>query len=144
MMNLSHVNKRKANLLVNCLFHILSCSSSRCQGVVCGLWLWYFLIILTYYFWWPVQSLLSVNCLQKTCRWSVFSVNQLCSQNAENIAHIKGKLLDQAATLLIASLFIMGTSLKQKQSFCSIAPLFKIGTSLKGKNSLPEGVNSFL
>ena len=28
----------------------LSGSSSRCHGVVCGLWLWYFLIILTYYF----------------------------------------------------------------------------------------------
>ena len=25
-------------------------SSSRCHRVVCGLWLWYFLIILTYYF----------------------------------------------------------------------------------------------
>ena len=33
----------------------LSGSSSRCHRVVCGLWLWYFLIILTYYFsymWW--------------------------------------------------------------------------------------------
>ena len=29
----------------------LSGSSSRCHGVVCGLWLWYFLIILTYYCW---------------------------------------------------------------------------------------------
>ena len=29
----------------------LSGSSSRCHGVVCSLWLWYFLIILTYYFW---------------------------------------------------------------------------------------------
>ena len=28
----------------------LSGSSTRCHGVVCGLWLWYFLIILTYYF----------------------------------------------------------------------------------------------
>ena len=28
----------------------LSGFSSRCNGVVCGLWLWYFLIILTYYF----------------------------------------------------------------------------------------------
>ena len=28
----------------------LSGSSSGCHGVVCGLWLWYFLIILTYYF----------------------------------------------------------------------------------------------
>ena len=26
-------------------------SSSRCHRVVCSLWLWYFLIILTYYFW---------------------------------------------------------------------------------------------
>ena len=35
----------------------LSGSSSRCHGpigVVCGVWLWYFLIILTYYFWWRV------------------------------------------------------------------------------------------
>ena len=29
----------------------LSGSSSQCHGVVCSLWLWYFLIILTYYFW---------------------------------------------------------------------------------------------
>ena len=29
----------------------LSGSFSRCHGVVCSLWLWYFLIILTYYFW---------------------------------------------------------------------------------------------
>ena len=28
----------------------LTGSSSRCHGVVCGLWLWYFLIILTHYF----------------------------------------------------------------------------------------------
>ena len=28
----------------------LSGSSSRCHGVVCSLWLWYFLIILIYYF----------------------------------------------------------------------------------------------
>ena len=28
----------------------LSGSSSRCHGVVCGLWLWYFLIILTNFF----------------------------------------------------------------------------------------------
>ena len=30
----------------------LSGSSSRCHGVVCSLWLWYILIILTYYFGW--------------------------------------------------------------------------------------------
>ena len=38
----------------------LSSSSSRYHGVVWGLWLWYFLIILTYYFWshitkWPPE-----------------------------------------------------------------------------------------
>ena len=27
-------------------------SSSRSHGFDCGLWLWYFLIILTHYFWW--------------------------------------------------------------------------------------------
>ena len=34
----------------------LSVSSSRCHGIVCGLWLWYFLIILTYYFWTRVSK----------------------------------------------------------------------------------------
>ena len=36
----------------------LSGSSSRCHGVVCSLWLWYFLIILTYYFLWQGQRFL--------------------------------------------------------------------------------------
>ena len=34
----------------------LSGSSLRCHGVVCGLWLWYFLIILTYYYWRQLQA----------------------------------------------------------------------------------------
>ena len=32
----------------------LNGSSSRCHGAVCSLWLWYFLIILTYHFWKPI------------------------------------------------------------------------------------------
>ena len=47
------------------------------------------------------------------------------SRNAEKVTHIKGRLLEQAVILFIASLFIMGTS-------------------LKGKNLLPQGANSFL
>ena len=31
-------------------------SSSRCHGFVCGLWLWYFLIIITYFFGYNCQS----------------------------------------------------------------------------------------
>ena len=38
----------------------LSGSSSPCQGVVCGLWLWYFLIILTYYFSYISSLLVSI------------------------------------------------------------------------------------
>ena len=34
----------------------LSGSSSRCHGVVCSLWSWYFLIILTYNFWQKLQG----------------------------------------------------------------------------------------
>ena len=52
-------------LCLNCLPGVswwLSGSSSRCHGVVCSLWLWYFLIILTYYFWsfleWPFTQIL--------------------------------------------------------------------------------------
>ena len=38
----------------------LSGSSSRYHGVVCGLWLLYFLIILTYYFWHQHGLLVSI------------------------------------------------------------------------------------
>ena len=48
------------------------------------------------------------------------------SQNAENVTHIKGRLLDQAVILL------------------KIASLIKMGTSLKGKSLLSEGANFFL
>ena len=47
------MGKREQVALLNCLPGVswwLSSSSLRCHGVVCGLWLWYFLIILTYYF----------------------------------------------------------------------------------------------
>ena len=60
---------------------------------------------------------LDYNLLRYTDQWR--------SQNAENIAHIKWRLLYQEIILYITS-------------------LFKMGTSLKGKNLLPEGANSFL
>ena len=53
----------------------LSGSSSRCHGVVCGLWLWYFLIILTYYF------CVNVHCLYKRSHLggsSIQRVKHLC------------------------------------------------------------------
>ena len=43
-----------------------------------------------------------------TNKWSLI-VNK-----GENVTHIKGRLLEQAVILLIASLFIMETSLKEK------------------------------
>ena len=50
----------------------LSSSSSRCHGVVCGLWLWYFLIILTYYF--VVLTLfVLVASAEGRCNYSILS-----------------------------------------------------------------------
>ena len=37
--------------LYACFLVIVVWSSSRCHRFFCSLWLWYFLIILTYYFW---------------------------------------------------------------------------------------------
>ena len=54
---------------------------------------------------------------------SICKTIQWRRQNAENIMHIKGSLLDQAVTLLNCASFI-------------------IGTLLKGKNLRPEGANS--
>ena len=38
------------NLSSMCLVMVERLFLARCYGVVCGLWLWYFLIIITYYF----------------------------------------------------------------------------------------------
>ena len=47
----------------------LSSFSLRCHGVVCSLWLWYFLIILTYFFCMYVSNLLSLcNIYWNNCR----------------------------------------------------------------------------
>ena len=54
-----------------------------------------------------------------------FELEQWRSQNAEIVKHIKGRPLEQAVILLIASLFIMETF-------------------LKGKNLLPHGANPLL
>ena len=63
----SHCWTRIWLLCLACLpgFSWLLCrSSSRCHRFVCSLWLWYFLIILTYYFY----TLLVVNiCCDGTC-----------------------------------------------------------------------------
>ena len=40
----------------------LCVSSSRCHRFVFGLWLWYFLIILTYFFWQNLEPDLDPNC----------------------------------------------------------------------------------
>ena len=46
---------------------LLSGSSSRCHRVVCSLWLWYFLIILTYY------SLQKINTYMYLPTWKITS-----------------------------------------------------------------------
>ena len=47
---------------------LLCDSSSRCHGVVCSLWLWYFLIILTYHFIFStfLQNFISIFIIKKS------------------------------------------------------------------------------
>ena len=67
-------------------------SSSRCHGFVCSLWLWYFLIILTYYFLhcliWSVWTLFLAQCSASTVlvikKCSVVLSNFLFSRSFEN------------------------------------------------------------
>ena len=58
----------------------LSGSSSRCHGVVCSLWLWYFLIILTYYFWYQVYQARLWECL---LTWLSLPSDSTCVLKAE-------------------------------------------------------------
>ena len=60
----------------------LSGSSSRCHGVVCSLWLWYFLIILTYYFWVFLCNLL-VHVLFPDTSYHSHDQKPICVQNCE-------------------------------------------------------------
>ena len=46
----------------------LSGSSSQCRGVVCSLWLWYFLVILSYYFWGSLIEFYWLKLRPKQCR----------------------------------------------------------------------------
>ena len=66
----------------------LSGSSSRCYADVCGLWLWYLLIILTYYFLLYVTEIHEYNgksrhynsFLKETRRWSTCNFSVIQSQ----------------------------------------------------------------
>ena len=44
---------------------LLCGSFSRCHGFVCSLWLWYFQIMLTYYFWHHLRSEFSLSAKRK-------------------------------------------------------------------------------
>ena len=55
----------------------VSGSSSRCHGVVCGLWVWYFLIILTYYFWLYLR-LLEPESVGWASLWTIAKVPSPC------------------------------------------------------------------
>ena len=75
-----------------------------------------------------------IECITAICRHGrlkeAFAHMHKCqiqrrSQNAEKVTHIKGRLLEQADII-------------------SIASLFKMVTSLKGKKLFPEGASSFL
>ena len=57
---------------------LLCCSSSRCHGYVCSLWLWYFLIILTYYF----GLVRDTDALKKIYRLSVLNIRLLLRHTA--------------------------------------------------------------
>ena len=54
---------------------LLSGSSSRCHGVVCGLWLWFFLIILTFF---VVSRSRWPNTQFEEYSWLVFIINNSC------------------------------------------------------------------
>ena len=74
------MGKRELVALLN-LSSWLSGSSSRFHGVVCGLRLWYFLIILTYYFSWPFAYNLFVVSSRSFSCYSFVTFSWLLSYN---------------------------------------------------------------
>ena len=65
-------------------------------------------------FWVSVESNRSASVAGVFNECSLHIAHNSEVKNADNSTHIKGKLLDQAVIILIASLFIMGNSLKRK------------------------------
>ena len=88
----------------------LSGSSLQCHGVVCSLWLWYFLIILTYYF-------LYLPLLAATL-WVIFLWNYLnLNQWFRGISHFKKNL---STALMALSLLCNFGREHYEEYFCEI------------------------
>ena len=116
----------------------LSGSSSRCHGVVCSLWLWYFLIILIYYFlWFSLQAKCSEPSLLKVC--SINSVSFSLIRLWDNIvyrvekSYVRGVILkfwswrDISVTSNATCLKIVSNN----NMFFAHTPLWQVLSSLK-------------
>ena len=99
----------------------LSGSSSRCHGVVCSLWLWYFLIILTYYFCNIDSSLVKMAHPEITCFYIVIwnlinskslwlemniQVSKLSIYMEEDIKYVTPKMIIFNVFFIIKHLFL--------------------------------------
>ena len=84
----------------------LSGSSSRCHGVVCSLWLWYFLVILTYYF----------CVISKIICFRVFVMFSNCKLNENN----RTINLHMKSILSVSYLIATHTTTVIKQESCCI------------------------
>ena len=118
----------------------LSSSSSRCHRVACGLWLWYFLIILTYYFRgnkkiqndaeWPFKTNLIFV-------WDIYKA--VCLQNRITVGILIGQILIGwvSYVILVHVTWILRRILKKKA--------YEIAYSSIVNNSMPlDCVSSFV
>ena len=79
-------------------YHSFLHASSRCHGFICSLWLWYFLIILTYYFCLCCASLSTITaCL-------VFYYQPCLLMWCLTIGHVSGVMPHYQAWLLVCCL----------------------------------------
>ena len=78
----------------------LSGSSSQCHGVVCGLWLWYFLIILTYYFWSYYIKRFRRRCIYKKIQYLTLTLGSMSQEMLRSALYIMWPIQLQSLKLL--------------------------------------------
>ena len=98
----------------------LSGSSSRCHGVARSLWLWYFLIILTYYFWGKIAAISHEGKLY----YFIYKVCEKIATEEQALDHSPILVEKTQISVIFSSMAIMSGQIFMKMILCTFVNIY--------------------